>query len=410
MTKNASQSSTKPSIAIIGAGAAGLAAADFLCQFEVDIHIFEQMPSAGRKILMAGKTGLNLSNNKPMEQFIAQYRPSDWLAPYIKKFSPKDLLAWLDELGVATFVGSSGRIFPTSMKAAPFLRLWLGRLKNQGVHFYYRHRCVAIDGKCLTLIHQDSPPMYRQFDAIILACGGGSYARLGADGAWQAWFDEHELSPLYASNVGVVRTWSPFMQATFGQPLKRVQAWVGDRCVMGDIVITHYGMESGVIYQLNETLRQSLITDNQSAVIYLDLLPDVSPDKLTKALQSANKKHTLTNIWRKAGLDNVKIALVRECVHKSDWHDVNKMVSNIKQLAVAIEGFRPIDEAISTGGGVKRTAVDEHLQLKSNPNVFVCGEMLAWDAPTGGYLLTACFATGRAVGMALAKRLNLATK
>ncbi len=397
-------------VAIIGAGASGLMVADVLANYpSVQVSVYEQMPSAGRKILMAGKTGLNVSNNKPTDEFIAQYRPSMAVAPFVSAYPSTWLVDWLDKLGVPTFVGSTGRIFPKVMKTAPFLRAWLNRLHRQGVQIFYRHRCVGLNGNRLSFEHtKDGTQFGQEFDVIVLACGGGSYARLGSDGAWQAWFGAGELTPFYASNVGVVRSWSPFMQDFFGQAIKRVRAWVSDKVVSGDIIISHYGLESGVIYQLNHELRAK--QDNaEPMVMYLDLLPDVSLENLTVNLTklSQNKKQTLNNQWRKVGLDSLKIALLRECTPKDNWTNPTKMAQAIKKLKVSCDGFRPIDEAISTGGGVKFDSVHDNLQLKSNPYVFVCGEMLDWDAPTGGYLLTACFAMGQMVGQNVVKVLEL---
>jgi len=230
---------------------------------------------------------------------------------------------------------------------------------------------------------------------------------LGSDGAWQQWLSKNEIAPFQASNAGVLKTWSPFMQECFGQPLKRVNAWVWpEQQTHGDIIITHYGFESGVIYKLGRDLRAQL-AQQQSLQLQLDLLPDVSVEQLEKKLQ-ANKKQSLTNLWRKAGLDNVKINLLREIVEKSLWSDAKQMAQQIKQLRIPLAGFRPIEEAISCAGGVKQEVLSSQLQLHSNPYVFCCGEMLDWDAPTGGYLLTACFATGRVAGEGVHRRLECA--
>ncbi len=253
---------------------------------------------------------------------------------------------------------------------------------------------------------------YRRFDAIILSCGGGSYSRLGTDGSWQAWFEQHELSTLYGSNVGVVRTWSAYMQDYFGKPLKRVSVWVdGASRAYGDVIITHYGMESGLIYQHNRAMRAKLREEGGKSNIrlYVDLLPDKDLEAVRLAL-SKRTKQSLNNQLRKLGLDEVKIALLRECTNKTDWSDFYKMANAIKALAVDFDGFRPMAEAISTAGGVKRAALTEELQLKSNPHVFCSGEMLDFDAPTGGYLLTACFATGQIAGHGVQKFLAINKK
>jgi len=379
-------------VAIIGAGPAGLMAAEVLSQYDYEIDVFEQKPSAARKFLMAGKTGLNISHAEPVDTFIQRYDHAAWLGPWVKQWDAQWIQNWMQGLGIESYVGSSGRVFPIEMKAAPLLRAWLKRLMTDGVRFHYRHRCVDISNNQLT-IENRIQRFSANYDAIILACGAVSWSQLGSDGAWQQWLASGEIEPFQASNVGVLKTWSPFMQACFGQPLKRVNAWIqSEQQTHGDIIITHYGFESGVIYKLGRDLRAEL-SQQQNLQLHLDLLPDVSIDQLEQKLQG-NKKQSLTNLWRKAGLDQVKINLLREVVAKSLWSDAKHMAQQIKQLQISLEGFRPIEE------------VSPQLQLQSNPYVFCCGEMLDWDAPTGGYLLTACFATGRAAGEGVHQRLE----
>lgn len=393
-------------VAIIGAGPAGLMAAEVLSQYDYEIDVFEQKPSAARKFLMAGKTGLNISHAEPVEAFIQRYDQTQWLGPWVKQWDAQWIQNWMQGLGIASYIGSSGRVFPVEMKAAPLLRAWLKRLMNDGVKFHYRHRCVDLSNNQLTLENQ-TQRFSASYDAIVLACGAVSWSQLGSDGAWQQWLSKNEIAPFQASNAGVLKTWSPFMQECFGQPLKRVNAWVWpEQQTHGDIIITHYGFESGVIYKLGRDLRAQL-AQQQSLQLQLDLLPDVSVEQLEKKLQ-ANKKQSLTNLWRKAGLDNVKINLLREIVEKSLWSDAKQMAQQIKQLRIPLAGFRPIEEAISCAGGVKQEVLSSQLQLHSNPYVFCCGEMLDWDAPTGGYLLTACFATGRVAGEGVHRRLECA--
>ena len=393
-------------IAIIGAGPAGLMAAEVLSQYHYDIEIYEQKPSAARKFLMAGKTGLNISHAEPVEMFIQRYDHAAWLGPWIKQCDAAWIQNWMQGLGIESYIGSSGRVFPVEMKAAPLLRAWLKRLIANGVKFHYRHRCVALSGNQLTVENQIQS-FTKSYDAIILACGAVSWSQLGSDGAWQQWLSTDEIEPFQASNVGVLKAWSLFMQDCFGQPLKRVNAWVQpDQQTYGDIVVAHYGLESGVIYKLGRELRQ-LLVQNQPLQLHLDLLPDLSIEQLEKKLQG-NKKQSITNIWRKAGLDHVKINLLREVVDKNLWSQPEMMARQIKQLSIALDDFRPIEEAISCAGGVKQAALSSQLQLKSNPYLFCCGEMLDWDAPTGGYLLTACFATGRAAGQGVHQLLNSA--
>lgn len=386
-------------VAIVGAGPAGLMAADVLSQYKnYEIHVFEQKPSAARKFLMAGKTGLNISHAETFEQFIQRYDQVEWLRPWIEKWGAAWIQKWMQSLGIESYVGSSGRIFPVEMKAAPLLRAWLKHLVEQQVKFHYRHQVTDLKHQQLKMIDLKSNQINEQkFDAIILACGAVSWSRLGSDGAWQKWLSSSEIETFQPSNAGVVYPWSDYMQSVFGQPLKRVDAWVEPSVkTQGDIIITHYGLESGLIYKQGRSLRQ-LIQQSQPLVMYLDLLPDQSIQQLVQKLQPSKKQST-ANIWRKAGLDTAKSSLLRELVDKALWNDPEQLAQQIKHLKIQLQGFRPIEEAISCAGGVKEQALTQDLQLKSHPSVFCCGEMLDWDAPTGGYLLTACFATGRAAG------------
>lgn len=387
----------KPSVAIIGAGPAGLMTAEVLsASNQYDVHVFEQMPSAARKFLMAGKTGLNISHAEALTAFIRRYDQPQWLEPWLQRCDAPWIQAWMKTLGVESYIGSSGRIFPVEMKAAPLLRAWLARLGHAGVQFHYRHQCIGIQNLQLYVKNKAEVEHSYTFDAIVLACGAVSWPRLGSDGAWQQWLSPSELKPFQASNVGVTRPWSEFMQPFFGHPLKRITAWTAEantEMITGDVVITHYGLESGVIYRLNRYLR----VVNQPKVLYVDLLPSLTEAELITKLQAKNKQ-SIANVWRKVGLDSVKSGLLRELVTKSDWSSAEKMAKHIKALAIPLDGFRPIDEAISCAGGVLSDALTEHLQLKSHQGVFCCGEMLDWDAPTGGYLLTACFASGRVAG------------
>ncbi|MCY1163623.1 Kynurenine 3-monooxygenase [compost metagenome] len=386
----------KKRVAIIGAGPAGLMAAEVLSQSDYEVHVYEQKPSAARKFLMAGKTGLNISHAEPVAQFIGRYDQAEWLEPWVRQWDAVWIQRWMKDLGIESYIGSSGRVFPIEMKAAPLLRAWLKRLQQQDVQFHYRHQCLDLNAATLTvkdLVSEQVTVQY--FDAIVLACGAVSWSKLGSDGAWQQWLAKDEIEAFQASNAGVERQWSTFMQPVFGQPLKRVEAWVDDQAkTMGDIVISHYGLESGLIYKQGRALREQ-VKNGQTMQLYLDLLPDQTIAQLAQKLQPS-KKQSLSNVWRKAGLDAAKASLVRELVNKNLWHDPLALAKQIKNLAIFLDGFRPIEEAISCAGGIKREVLTEQLQLRSNPQVFCCGEMLDWDAPTGGYLLTACFATGRA--------------
>lgn len=385
-------------IAIIGAGPAGLMAAEVLGQFGYQVQVFEQKPSAARKFLMAGKTGLNISHAEDLAQFIARYDQADWLAAWIQQWDAKWIQTWMQGLGIESYIGSSGRVFPIEMKAAPLLRAWLKRLQDTGIQFLYRHQVQSLIKNTL-LIHDLKQDQVREehFDAIILACGAVSWSSLGSDGKWQQWLQPESLETFQASNAGVEYPWSKFMQPVFGQPLKRVAAWIGNQpASLGDIVISHYGLESGLIYKQGRALREQ-VKQAQAMVLKLDLFPDQTVAQLAKKLQPSNKQ-SLSNVWRKAGLEGAKAALVRELVAKPIWQTPIQLAEQIKHLEIRLTGFRPIEEAISCAGGIRRDAVTADLQLQQNPYVFACGEMLDWDAPTGGYLLTACFATGRAAG------------
>jgi uncharacterized flavoprotein (TIGR03862 family) len=384
-------------IAIIGAGPAGLMAAEVLSQFDYQVQVFEQKPSAARKFLMAGKTGLNISHAEDLTHFIARYDQADWLEPWIKRWDANWIQNWMKGLGIESYVGSSGRIFPMEMKAAPLLRAWLKRLNEAGVEFFYRHQVKQLEKNRLTLHDLKQDQTYvEDFDAIILACGAVSWSQLGSDGVWQDWLPQNNIEPFQASNAGVEYPWSKFMQPVFGQPLKRVHAWVGvGEKSLGDIVISHYGLESGLIYKQGRALRSMLKTGKMQ--LHLDLMPELSVAELAKKL-TPSKKQSLSNVWRKAGLDSAKTNLVRELVAKALWHDAPALAAAIKHLSLNLTGFRPIEEAISCAGGVRREVLNQHLSFQQQPYLFACGEMLDWDAPTGGYLLTACFATGRAAG------------
>lgn len=385
-------------VAIIGAGPAGLMAAEVLSQYAYDVHVYEQKPSAARKFLMAGKTGLNISHAEPVAQFIQRYDQAEWLAPWVRQWDATWIQNWMKGLGIESYIGSSGRVFPIEMKAAPLLRAWLKRLLEQGISFHYRHQVTNLQSTQLTVLDlKQNETRTEAFDAIVLACGAVSWSQLGSDGAWQSWLQAEHIEPFQASNAGVEYPWSQFMQAVFGQPLKRVEAWVGTaERSMGDIVISHYGLESGLIYKQGRALR-AMLKAKKAMTLHLDLMPELSVEQLAHKLQPS-KKQSQSNVWRKAGLDSAKAALVRELVPKALWSQPEALAQQMKALCIPLTGFRPIAEAISCAGGVKREVLSAQLQLKQQSGVFCAGEMLDWDAPTGGYLLTACFATGRAAG------------
>ncbi|MBK0062768.1 MULTISPECIES: TIGR03862 family flavoprotein [unclassified Acinetobacter] len=398
-------------IVIVGAGPAGLACAEILSELgDYHITVYEQKPSAARKFLMAGKTGLNISHVEDLDIFISRYDHAEWLRPMIKLCNAETIQAWMKGLGIESYIGSSGRIFPNEMKAAPLLRAWLKRLQERGVKFFYRHQVMTMNSLELTVLdlsHQQQHTL--KADAIILACGAVSWPQLGSDGQWQHWLDPCVIQPFSASNVGVLVKWSRYLQPIFGQPLKRIKAWAEGRTPQfGEMVISHYGLEGGLVYRCNRDLRETMKIQN-STILYLDLLPDWDQTQILHKLQQG-KKQSLNTLWQKIGLDKTKIALIRDVVSKADWNDALKMAQHIKQLVIQIHGLRPVEEAISCAGGVRLEALDKDLMLKNSPHIFACGEMLDWDAPTGGYLLTACLATGRWAGAGVHQRLNAPEK
>ena len=383
-------------VVIIGAGAAGLMAADVLSRAaDVVVDVYEAKPSVGRKLLMAGKGGLNITHSEPFADFIQRYDQPEWLSPMLAQFDANDIRAWMKSLHVDSFVGTSGRIFPSEMKAAPLLRHWLADLKSRGVRVHCRHYwCGFTDDGGLRLAHSNETQIVHA-DATILALGGGSWASLGSDGLW---FDvlaakNIPLTPFAPSNCGFDVSWSTFMRVWAGQPIKNIQSWVGESISSAEIMLTQTGVEGGAIYAHSRDLRAQM-SEHGKAVVYIDLLPQVTHADLVVRLQSS-AKHSLANVWRKAGLDGVKAALIREYLTKEAWHDARAVADASKKYPLTLTGMSPIDEAISTAGGVRQDALDDALMLRALPSVFCCGEMLDWDAPTGGYLLSACFASGR---------------
>lgn len=387
-------------VAIIGAGAAGLMAAEVLSQAGVAVDVYEHKPSAARKILMAGKGGLNISHSEDFATLLHRYDQPDWLQPMLEAFPSAAIVAWMQGLGVTSYVGTSGRIFPAEMKAAPLVRAWLARLKTDGVQFFYRQRWLGwTDDGQQVFQRADGSQFTQHYSATILAVGGGSWPQLGSDGQALAYLQQQQIAmqPLQSSNCGVQLAWSPFVQALAGQPLKRIRAWLADvEPVVSDAMLTEYGLEGGVLYALSRPIRQQLNMHGQ-AQIFLDVLPNVSQAQLEQRLQP-QAKQSQANLWRKAGLDAVKSALIREILPKSVWADPAQVAAIAKRLPLTITALQPMDEAISTAGGVTRDALNPQLMLTQQAGVFCCGEMLDWDAPTGGYLLTACFASGRWAG------------
>lgn len=392
------------SIAIVGGGPAGVMAADVLSASGLVVDLYDAMPSVGRKFLLAGVGGMNITHSEPAEPFLARYREaSPWAKQWLADFDADALREWIHELGIDTFVGTSGRVFPTDMKAAPLLRAWLKRLREQGVRLHTRHRWLGWDENGALRFNTPNGEMLKTSTATLLALGGGSWARLGSDGSWAQLLESRgvEIRSLRPSNCGFISQWSPFLSERFaGQPLKQIiassQSLSGDGISRrGEAILTHDGLEGSLIYALSAPLREQLEARGE-ANLTLDLAPDHTRDQLQQALNQPRKGQSLSNLLRKkAGLDGVKVALLHECLSKDVIADATKLAAGIKALPITLTGTRPLDEAISSAGGVCRSALDDSLMLNALPGTFCAGEMLDWEAPTGGYLLTACFASGR---------------
>jgi uncharacterized flavoprotein (TIGR03862 family) len=393
---------------IIGAGPAGLMAAETLANAGVAVEVFDAMPSAGRKFLMAGKSGLNLTHAEDFENFAGRYGDRrDWVEPWLRSFGADELRTWAQGLGVETFVGSSGRVFPKDMKAAPLLRAWLHHLRAAGVRFHMRHRWLGWDATgALRFATQEGEQKVGAGGTastanlvVILALGGGSWAKLGSDGAWLPLLVAHgvEVAPLRPANCGFDVAWSTHFRDKFaGQPLKSVVASFGDQLRQGECVVTRHGVEGSLIYALSAPLRDAIETAG-SATLHLDLAPGKTLERLAAEIAHPRGSRSMaSHLQSRCGIAGLKAGLLRECVAKEDYADPARLAAAIKRLPLKLAAPRPLDEAISSAGGVARPALDTRLMLKSLPGTFCAGEMLDWEAPTGGYLLTACFASGRA--------------
>jgi uncharacterized flavoprotein (TIGR03862 family) len=399
-----------PSVAIVGAGPAGLMAAEVLAGRGHRVDVFDAMPSAGRKFLLAGKGGLNLTHSEPFEAFVARYGArATLLAPLLHEFGADALRGWAAGLGVDTFVGSSGRVFPAEMKAAPLLRAWLHRLRAQGVRLHMRHRWKGWDDAGSLRFEAPQREAHVRPQATVLALGGASWPRLGSDGAWWPWLQARgvELAPLRPSNCGFDVGWSEhFRQRFAGEPLKSVAIDFDGRRQAGEFVVTAGGVEGSLVYALSAALRDRIEHDGE-AVFELDLLPARSLDWVARELAHPRGPRSLsTHLKTRLHLAGVKAALLWELVPKAVQSDPAQFAALIKALPIRVSAPRPIDEAISSAGGVRFEAMDGALMLRALPGVFCAGEMLDWEAPTGGYLLTASFATGHAAGRSAARWLT----
>lgn len=396
-------------------------AAEVLIEAGLKVDLYDAMPSVGRKFLMAGKGGMNISHSEPFEKFLSRYGARRaYIEPMLDEFTPQALREWVHGLGIETFIGSSGRVFPASMKAAPLLRAWLHKLRIAGVNFHMRHRWLGwIEGEN-TALNFATPEGERkiQVDAVVMALGGGSWPQLGSTGAWMPLFVRRSVLavPLMPSNCGFDVVWSEFFRSRFsGQPLKSVIVSFSngegvDVRQQGELIVTANGLEGGVIYTLSALLRDEIATSG-FAVINIDLLPEMKLSLLIDKMSQGRGKSSMANHLRKrVGIDGVKAGLLREIFPVSDFDNLDQLCSAIKSLPVKLTSARPIDEAISSAGGIRFEALDEHLMIRSMPGVFCAGEMLDWEAPTGGYLLTACLASGRAAGLGAVASLNRQTE
>jgi uncharacterized flavoprotein (TIGR03862 family) len=375
-------------------------AAEILVAGGASVDVYDAMPSAGRKFLMAGKGGLNITHTEAQVPFRARYGArADRLAPFLDAFTPDHIRAWIHHLGIETFVGTSGRVFPREMKAAPLLRAWLRRLRGQGVRLHMRHRWRGWTKDGALTFETPSGVATATSDALVLALGGASWPQLGSDAKWVGFLEEKgvHLAPFKPSNCGFDVGWSEHFRARFaGEPVKPVA--IGGR--QGEFIVTDTGVEGGLIYGASAAARD-VIADKGLMLLRVDLRPDRSEQKLAEALARPRGRASFATYLRKAGgLEGVKAGLVRELVSEADRDDPRRLASAIKSLPIPLRASRPIAEVISSAGGVPFEALDESLMLTALPGVFVAGEMLDWEAPTGGYLLTACLATGRAAGEA----------
>ena len=398
-------------VAVVGGGPSGLMAAEVLAQGGAAVDLYDAMPSVGRKFLLAGRGGLNLTHSEPPAPFLQRYagRSGD-LRAAIAAFDAGAVRDWAQGLGIATFVGTSGRVFPTDLKAAPLLRAWLHRLRAAGVRIHARHRWTGWDAGGALRFETPAGPVTPSFDATVLALGGASWSRLGSDGAWVPWLEARgvEVAPLQPANCGfdVAPTgpgragWSEHLRQRFaGLPVKPVAGFLaadGHDRQQGEFVLTDTGIEGSLVYAFSARLRDAIAAHGQ-ATWMLDLLPQHSPAQVLAEVSHPRGPRSLsTHLKSRLGLQGVKMALLHELLAPEQLHDAAQLARAIKALPLVLARPRPLDEAISTAGGVRFEALDAHSMLRALPGVFCAGEMLDWEAPTGGYLLTACLATGRA--------------
>lgn len=392
---------------VIGGGPAGLMAAEQLIQGGMQVDVYDAMPSLGRKFLMAGRGGLNITHSEAFDAFVQRYAARcHELQTLLQAFDANALRAWCHDLGIETFVGSSGRVFPREMKAAPLLRAWLQRLRASGVRFHVRQRWRGWDDQGALRFSTPQGAQTVQADAVVLALGGGSWQRLGSDAAWVPLLAQRgvDIATLRPANCGFDVAWSAHFSARFaGHPLKSIALSYTDqssvtRRKLGECMISASGVEGSLIYAIAAVLRDT-IARNGYALIHLDLLPDKNLQTvITEIAHPRGSRSQASHLQSRLGLKGVKAGLLRELIPANDYAQANRLSAAIKNLPLRLLAPRPLDEAISSAGGVRFEAIDAHLMLRAVPGVFCAGEMLDWEAPTGGYLLSACFASGRAAG------------
>lgn len=408
-----------PTVAVIGGGPAGLMAAEVLGASGAQVHVYDAMPSVGRKFLLAGRGGLNLTHSEPFDVFMSRFgERRAQLEPMLAKFGPQQMREWATGLGIETFVGTSGRVFPTDMKAAPLLRAWLHRLRSAGVQFHMRHRWLgdaSLDSAALRFATPTGETSVKA-DAVVLALGGASWARLGSDGAWAPWLQGCgiDVAPLLPANCGFDGAgWSAHFSSRFaGQPFKSVAISFTDSqgrsfARKGEFVATATGIEGSLIYAASALLRDEIASQG-SATLLLDLLPDRSAEQVLAAVKHPRGARSLSShLKSRLGLEGIKAGVLHEALSREAMLDSAQLAQTIKAVPLKLVATRPIDEAISTAGGVRFDALDARLMASVLPGVFVAGEMLDWEAPTGGYLLTASMASGAAAARGAIQRLGL---
>jgi uncharacterized flavoprotein (TIGR03862 family) len=392
---------------VIGGGPAGLMAAEVLSAGGVQVDLYDAMASSGRKFLLAGKGGMNITHSEDLPAFEGRYgKRRAEVARWLGQFTPQQVRDWIHGLGIDTFVGSSGRVFPTDMKAAPLLRAWLHRLREAGVRFHMRHRWLGWKEGQLVFGTPDGERL-ETADAVVLALGGASWARLGSDGAWVPLLSGQgvDVAPLVPMNCGFDAAWSEhFSSRHAGSPLTTVALAVEDvdgRRIYrkGQFVVTATGIEGSLVYALSAAIRDRILRDGR-ATVWIDLLPDMDAERVAQEVMRPRGARSMSShLQSRLGIKGVKSGLLHEALSKEEYTDPARLAQAIKALPVSLVRPRPIDEAISSGGGVRFEALEAGGMLRELPGVFVAGEMVDWEAPTGGYLLTACFGSGRAAGL-----------